>query len=166
MKQLVRQTLAAATVVISLAPFCGGLALANGASYEAAQQHHHKHKQDWQQEFYKKIGVTPEQQKQLEAIRQESKTQAKPIMHTMFQKRRELMEYMASPGATESDALDKAQEISELQSQLEKIHIQSRFKMKGVLTPEQQEKAAALIKEKMAKFQQKHAAEKPTKTQD
>ena len=54
------------------------------------------------------LGITPEQQAELKAIREASKAKGETLHKQVQEKRRALMEYMASPEATENHALSKS----------------------------------------------------------
>lgn len=102
-------------------------------------------------DFEKTVGVNEEQKKKLEAIRQEAETQNKPLMESLSAKHKALFDYMAATDATEAEALAKQTEINDLQAKLSQQHIRCMFRMKAVLTPEQQQKAAQMMRERMAK---------------
>lgn len=129
--------------------------------------HHHKgwqaHKQEMDK-FLTEIGVTADQKKRMEAIHNDTKAQMKPLITSMFEQRKALMQYMATPAATEDQALAKEQAIEDIQGKMAQVRIQSMFKMKSVLTPEQQQKIAARMQQKMQEFQSrmgKHMGEHP-----
>jgi Spy/CpxP family protein refolding chaperone len=83
------------------------------------------------------MGFTQEQMDQIKAIQQKAHSQAQPLKQTLEQKRKEMMEYVSSPGATEAQALSKQREFAQLQNQLSELRIKTWFKMKDVMSPEQ-----------------------------
>jgi len=97
----------------------------------------------------KELGVTTEQKQKLDAIMQESRTQAEPVAKCMWEKKKALMQYIFSSQATKEQALCKAKEITDTKYQLEEIFINGMFKAKCVLTPEQQQKFVELHQKKM-----------------
>jgi len=158
MKNTVKHSLLAAALVFALIPF-SSLALADSSDGEG---HYHcmgcHHGHEWKKhEFMDKLGLTPEQKQQFEAIRQDKHTQAEALMKSMFEKDRELRQYMASPDANEENALAKEKEISDIHEQMAQLHIQTRFKINAILTPEQREKMSQWRKEKMDRFEHRHA---------
>jgi|GEM_PF-2725161 len=110
----------------------------------------------------KELGVTPEQKQKLDAIMQESRTQADPLIKSMREKKRALMQYILTPQATKEQALCQAKEITDMKYQLEQIFINGMFKAKCILTPEQQQKFAELHQKKMMQFEQKYRGQKPS----
>jgi Spy/CpxP family protein refolding chaperone len=110
----------------------------------------------------KELGVTPEQKQKLDAIMQESMTQAEPVMKSIREKKKALMQYMMTSQATKEQALCMAKEINDLKYQLEQIRINSMFEAKCVLTPEQQQKFIELHQKKMMKFKQKPSGMMPS----
>jgi len=148
LKNHIRQSLLATTLVLFLASF-SGLAQAHDSDRDGDEGHHHHHHCHHHEN---KLGITLEQHKQFEAIREEEHAQAKPLMKSMFEKHRELREAMNSANPNEDDVLAKAHELSQIHDQLMQLHIQTRFKMRAVLTPEQQQKMSQWKAERKADF--------------
>lgn len=152
----------AGVLLVSLSPV---VASANAGS-------HHKHgcgpkQHHGMQTLLDEVGVSAEQKQQIEQIKTDTKAQMKPLRETLSQKRRAFMQYAISPEATEAEALARKQEMSQLRNQASELHLKSMFKIKAVLTPDQQKKLATLLTEKMDAMQkrreewkQKHAPEK------
>ena len=108
------------------------------------------------------LGITPEQQAELKASKAKGETLHKQVQ----EKRRALMEYMASPEATENQALSKSRELANLQQQLGDLRIKTWFEIKGKLTPEQEAKMREMrkqmhekMKNKMGEFQNRGGGE-------
>lgn len=117
-------------------------------------------------EFEEKLGLSEAQKQQFAAIRKEGEEAAKPLADEMFAKRKALYEYLADPNATETEALARQGEINALRNQLSQRRLSGLFKLKAVLTPEQQKKAAELMQQKVAECAQKKpecAQKKPGK---
>jgi Spy/CpxP family protein refolding chaperone len=108
-------------------------------------------------DFEEKIGLSEDQKKKFAEIRKEGEAKAKPLADQMFAKRRALYEYLADPNATETEALAKQGEIDALRSQLSQQRLSGMFRLKAVLTPEQQKKAAELMQAKLAECDKKKA---------
>jgi hypothetical protein len=69
-----------------------------------------------------------------------------------------MMDYMADPGATEAKALEMQRDIQLDQAKMSELRVQSWFKMRSVLTPEQLKQVQTQFKEhqtKMEAFQER-----------
>lgn len=124
----------------------------------------HGHKGGFSQaamtQFDEKIGLSESQKTQFSQIRKEGEEQAKPVAEALFAKRRALYEYLSEPQATEAGALAKQAEINELRNQLSQQRLSGMFRLKAVLSPEQQQKAAELMRGKMADCDKHKQSEK------
>ena len=130
---------------------------------KACKSHNHRpgkgHWEDKKEEmdqFLTEIGVTDAQKTQLDAIKADTKSQMELLGKSKLQQHHELMVYMASPNATEAEALRREHAIEDLHEQMSHLKIQSAFRMKAVLTAEQQAKFAAHLQEKMQKMETMH----------
>ena len=100
-------------------------------------------------------GVTPDQKQKIDAIWQQSRTQAEPIKTCLHEKMKALFDYISCPQANKDQALAQAKAISDLKLQLETIRINAMFQAKCILTSDQQQKLSQLIKEKMQKYEKR-----------
>ncbi len=117
--------------------------------------HQHYDHKAMMAEFQQKVGLSDAQKKKVDALHEASEAKTKPMMQEMMSKRKALYEYLANTDATEIAALSKQAEINEIRNQISQEHIKTMFQVKAVLTPEQQQKAADLMREKMAEFEKK-----------
>ncbi|MDD3420488.1 MAG: Spy/CpxP family protein refolding chaperone [Candidatus Gastranaerophilales bacterium] len=130
--------------------------------HKAYQKHHHYYGQHHEFNFRHKLDkmldeadVTPEQKAQLDDIIDKAKDEQKPIIHSMFEKKKELIDYMAKPDSEKETAFQMKQEITDLHNEIAKIHINAIYEMKKVLKQEQIEKLAKCHKEKLDKIEKK-----------
>jgi Spy/CpxP family protein refolding chaperone len=86
------------------------------------------------------LGLTPEQQAQFKALREQGKSQGQDLRQQLHSRRQGLMEYLKSPDATETRALQMQSEMNTLQSQMSTQRIHTWFQMRKILTPEQLQK--------------------------
>jgi len=157
LKSQIKQSLLATTLVLFMASF-SGLAQAHDSDRDGDEGHHHHH-HCHHHEMGDKLGITPEQHKQFETIREEEHSQAEPLRKSMFEKHKALREAMHASNPNEDDVLAKAHELSQIQDQLMQLHIQTRFKMRAVLTPEQQQKMSQWKAERKADFDEHRHSE-------
>jgi Spy/CpxP family protein refolding chaperone len=100
------------------------------------------------------VNLSAEQKQKVEALRKVDQAQVEPLMKTMFTKHHEFMEYLLNPTATKEKSEQKQAELSQLHQQLEQHHMDFIFKLKELLTPEQQQKLSTLHHEKMRQWEQ------------
>ena len=117
-----------------------------------------EHKKQELEHFMDEIGVSSEQKTKLKTVVQETKKQIVPILDQLFDRTRQLIKYAASSQATEAETLTRAKELEDLRSEITPIRVKALFKVKTILTPEQQEKFGGHIQEGMKEFQQKLSA--------
>lgn len=84
-----------------------------------------------------KLNLSDEQKQKLEVIKKEGAAEAHSLKDLLRQKRKAMMEYLASPSATEAKALAMQEDIARTQSQIVQLRIKAWFKMRNVFTPEQ-----------------------------
>ncbi len=99
-------------------------------------EHDQRHQQR-QEAMFKELGLTEQQQSQLKTIKEQGRQNSKTIHQNVKSKRQALMDYMASPEASEAKAKSMNQEIGDLMHQMSEQRISSVFQMKDILTPEQ-----------------------------
>lgn len=90
------------------------------------------------------LGLTPEQQAQFKSLREQGKSQGQDLRQQLHAKRQGLMEYLKSPDATETRALQLQSEMNTLQNQMSTQRIHTWFQMRKILTPEQIQKLEQL----------------------
>lgn len=167
---LMTTILFSATTAVSLANhgqcpmgFKGHGAEAKGDSAASPQAGHHHMKARWEHhmhELEEKIGMTAEQKQQAEQIKADYRAQIDPLTKNVWEKRKAMMEFALTPGSSEADTLARQDELTQLQAQVDKLRMESLFKMKALLTPEQQQKAFDLAKEKMDAHKKHHEGSK------
>ena len=103
-------------------------------------------------EFYDAIDATDAQEDQLEALHQQSMTQMKPVKEAVFERKADLAVYILSTGATKEEALRREAELQQLKAQMGQMAIEEAFAKKAILSPEQQQKAAAFLQKKASEM--------------
>lgn len=104
-------------------------------------------------ETFDEIGVTPEQKQKLDDVLESARKEKEPIINSMIEKKKELMNYIMTPEATEEKALEMKDEIAKLHQEIGKIHIKTVFEIKKILTPEQFEKFSMHLKNHIEEFE-------------
>jgi Spy/CpxP family protein refolding chaperone len=94
----------------------------------------------WQEE----IGLTPTQQKKLEALQQRFATTAKSLSQKAQAKRKDLMTLMLQPNASRVRAVQLVKEQKALETQLQLLGVNYRFDFQDILTKAQRAKLVAL----------------------
>lgn len=89
------------------------------------------------QEWLKKIGITPEQDQKISALRAQGRQQVEALHTQLRNKKQALFAYLKMPNATEAQARLLNNEINDLQRRLSEIRLKTWFAMRSQLTPEQ-----------------------------
>lgn len=89
------------------------------------------------QQMMERFGVTPEQMQQFKAIREGARAEAQALQQQIRQKRQALMQYVQSPDANEAQAMAMNRELNAMTARVGELRIQTVFRMKEVMTPEQ-----------------------------
>lgn len=95
------------------------------------------------------LGLTDEQMTKLKTTQQESMAEARKIQQQARERRKALMEYIASPEAKEEKASVMQRELNENLEALAQLRLRSWFKMRSILTPEQLQKLVSERKQRM-----------------
>jgi Spy/CpxP family protein refolding chaperone len=114
----------------------------------------HNEKTAIMREFARKVGLSAEQKQRVEAIQKESEDQSMPLYQKMMTERKALSDYLASPQATEQEALTRQSAMNDLCQQISQLRLAAMFRVKSILTPEQQQKAATVMKESLLAHEQ------------
>ncbi|VXD23795.1 conserved exported hypothetical protein [Planktothrix serta PCC 8927] len=93
------------------------------------------------------LNPTPEQQQQLQAIRQEHQEKMRPQQQQMRQTQEELNGLMAG-NASETELRQKHDQLMVLKEQMGELQFDMMLKMRAVLTPEQRSQLANLMQER------------------
>ena len=86
------------------------------------------------------LGLTPEQQKKVDELRQAMKTKAGPVRDQLRTKRSELQALWQAPSPDRAAIVAKMRELSALRDQMTEAQVDFRLGMSSVLTPEQRAK--------------------------
>jgi Spy/CpxP family protein refolding chaperone len=97
----------------------------------------------------RRLQLPPEKAEHLEQILIESGRQAEETRKRLFEARRELFTILEQEEADRDEIMAKVEEISKLQGELEKHHIQVYLDTRSVLDPEEQERFRRLIRRGM-----------------
>ena len=117
-----------------------------------SKDHKPCHYKMMKEDFTKDLMLTAEQQKKVDAIMEESKTQTESLKTTMMEKKKALKNYMMTETATQQEALKQQNELSQIHDQLKEMYIKDMFKIKAVLTPEQLKKCSEIHQKKMKDY--------------
>ena len=102
-------------------------------------------------EMNKKLGITPEQEKLLDAQRDAHRKEAEATMKAMKDNREALKTEMAKPGITRQDLEPIVAEMKKLECDMVEQRVQGILKVKSILTPEQFEKLEKSRSEKQGR---------------
>jgi len=114
-----------------------------------------EHKKQELERFMTEIKVDLAQKTKLQIVRHEAQSEVTPLLDKLFDQAHKLIKYIGTPNATEAETLSRAKALEELRAKMITIRIKALFKVKHILTPEQQEKFSEHIQEKMNEFHQK-----------
>ncbi len=89
------------------------------------------------------LGLTPEQNSQLQSMREAHLKEIAPLQEGLLSRKQELRLLWTSPNPDQGKITAKQKEIAELQAQLQALSTQHRLEARGILTPEQQQKLSA-----------------------
>lgn len=106
--------------------------------------HHHGEFEQKHARMMDQLGLTSEQQVQIKALREQGRNQSLNLQRQLRAKRKNLMDYLKSPQASEESALELQAEINALKGKISAQRIHSWFQMRKILTPEQRNKLEKL----------------------
>lgn len=107
------------------------------------------------EQMARQLGLTPEQQKKFQTLRQQGRSQSQAQRQQLRSKRQALMQYLRTPQAMEARALQMQAEVNDLQKQMSEQRIKAWFQMRETLTPEQLQKLGQLKPKRPSDFQPK-----------
>jgi Spy/CpxP family protein refolding chaperone len=110
--------------------------------------------------FLKDLNLSEEQREKLKTMMQEGREKNHALREKSKGRYRAMMDYMADPAATEAKALEMQRDIQADQAKMSELRIQSWFKMRSVLTPEQLQQVQAKFKEHQTKMEAFHERRK------
>lgn len=90
------------------------------------------------------LGLSSEQVSQLQALRQESFKEAKPLREKLLAKKMELRLLWGSVNPDQAQIMAKQRELNELMTQLQEMRTRHRLEARKILTPEQQQRLLSL----------------------
>ncbi|MEJ5378135.1 MAG: Spy/CpxP family protein refolding chaperone [bacterium] len=86
------------------------------------------------------LGLTQEQEAQLQAMREKHFKEISPLQQELFNKRQELRLLWTSPNPDAEQIIAKQREINQLQGQIQEMSTKHLLEARSILTPEQQQK--------------------------
>ncbi len=110
------------------------------------------------EQLLNEIKVTPDQKSKVWSAVLDTQSQISPSIESLFNLARELIKYVATPGATEREAIHRAKAMEALREEMIPIRIQLLFKIKQILNPQQQEKLSQHIQNKINELEDKLSA--------
>lgn len=88
------------------------------------------------------LGLTQEQNSQLQAMRERHFKEISPLQERLFSKRQELRLLWANPNPDAGQVTAKQKEIAQIQAQIQELTTKHQLEARSILTPEQQQKLA------------------------
>ena len=110
--------------------------------------------------FLKDLNLSEEQREKLKTMMQDGREKSQALREKSKGRYRAMMDYMADPSATEAKALEMQRDIQADQAKMSELRIQSWFKMRSVLTPEQLQQVQAKFKEHQTQMEAFHERRK------
>lgn len=118
---------------------------------------------EMRKEMKEELGLTAEQEKQLEANREAHRAEAKAMHDAMKAKKDELKAAIAKPGAARAQVEPIAGQLKALEARMTDKKIDGIFAVKAILTPEQFAKLEAMKGERAKERKGKHGDKKAGK---
>jgi Spy/CpxP family protein refolding chaperone len=123
--------------------------------------HNYQHSETQMDAVFSQLNLTPDQKQRIQAIKQSSRQEAKAHWAQMHTMKNRFEDDVFGPQANLKAAESRVDSMSDHMRQMGKLRVQTLFKIKSVLTPEQNAQFARLWKEKRqamhAKYAEKHA---------
>jgi Spy/CpxP family protein refolding chaperone len=110
--------------------------------------HNFQHTDSQMDTVFSQLNLTPDQKQRIQAIKQASRQEAKSYWQQMHQMKNRFEDDVFGPQANLHAAENRVDGMSDHMRQMGKLRVQTLFKIKGVLTPEQNAQFARLWKEK------------------
>lgn len=123
-------------------------------------------KEEKMKEFYQEVNATSEQRQKMDALHTQFESQVKPLRQELWDKKKSLMTYMASPNANKSEAMRREEEITQIKTKVDQLYIDHAFQKKALLTPEQQKKAETYVQKQTEKWEEKIKDDAPEMKED
>jgi Spy/CpxP family protein refolding chaperone len=96
-------------------------------------------KDDWSKRFEKQsLNLSESQKREMDSLRLDLQKKMKPIQLKARQARIELMELVKDPSPDKNAIMSKQAEITQLQSDIQKLVVDNLLQMKNILSPDQQ----------------------------
>ncbi len=92
------------------------------------------------------LGLSEEQNSKLQATREKHFKEISPLQEKLFSKRQELRLLWANPNPDAAQVTAKQKEIAQLQAQIQEMTTKHQLEARSILTPEQQQKLAAMTR--------------------
>lgn len=118
---------------------------------------------EMRREMAKDLGLTPDQEKLLDAQKEASRNEGKALHDAMKAKKSELQAAIAKPGATRAQVEPIVAELKALESQMVEKRVNGIFAVKAILTPEQFAKLEAMKEKHMKDWKGKRKGNGPEK---
>ena len=136
------------------------MAADNAPAGAGGGEHGMKHQKGDMQEMDKSLGLNDEQRAKMKTIREEAKTAQEALRTQLKAKNDAIRQELdgATPDRAKAEAMVK--EVSALEQQLGLARIDTVFKIRAVLTPEQYQKLQAMHEKKRAEMKEHHGKPK------
>lgn len=108
------------------------------------------------EEMKKELGITPEQEKLLDAQREACSKEGDTFRKDMKSKKDELKDAISKPGVTRAQVEPIVAELKALEAQKIDRRVNSILAIKAILTPEQFAKLEAMKEKHMKEWKEKH----------
>jgi len=143
-------------VVIAVIFIAGSVFAWGGCGTHGKGDKECQNKGDMKQDMKKELGLTAEQDKQLEAGREAHRTEVKALRDAIKAKKGELKAAIAKSGTARAQVEPIVNELKALESQMTDKRIDGIFAVKAILTPEQFAKLETMKEKHMKEWKGKH----------
>jgi Spy/CpxP family protein refolding chaperone len=144
LKKITVLTVAATLILVT----CPAFSRAEGeyGEREMRRQEHKEKMMKKREEFIKELGLTPEQKKEMDRLREENKEKRKEIRQALKDKRKELHQELKLYNSDPRNIEAIVSEVKDLQGKLIDLRVKSILDTKKILTEEQFGKFTAKTK--------------------
>jgi Spy/CpxP family protein refolding chaperone len=118
--------------------------------------HTYQHSESQMDAIFNQLNLSADQKQRIEAIKGQSRQQAKTHWEQMHSMKSRFTDDVFGPGANLQAAEQRVDQMSSHMRDMGKLRVRTLFKIKGVLTPEQNQQFARLWKEKRDAMHAKH----------
>ena len=151
-----KKIMAVTAAVVMVLFITGSVFAFEGCGYSGKGDKNSSKGKDMRAQMKKDLGLTAEQDKELQASKEAHRAEAKALREAMKAKKEELTAAIAKPGVTKAEVEPIANQLKALEAQMTDKRIEGIFAVKAILTPEQFAKLEAMKEKHGKEWKEKH----------